>query len=228
MKQIEIKTLKGKIKIKTGLHIGAGNEKVEIGGMDNPIIRNPLTREPCIPGSSLKGKMRSLIEWQTGVLATTGGQVCSCGKADCIVCRVFGSANSSKKSENANDRGPTRLIIRDAVLTEKWKEDFKNGKAIVEEKAENSLNRITAEANPRPIERVVPGVEFDFEISYRVIDTGDGGKADRENFEKVVLRALSMLENDYLGGGGSRGNGQIEFTELKDEKGNEVTLPSLV
>lgn len=227
MKQIEIKKITGKIKVKTGLYIGAGNEKVEIGGMDNPIIRNPLNREPYIPGSSLKGKMRSLIEWESGILTTTGGKVCPCGKADCIVCRVFGSANNSNKAEGANDRGPTRLIVRDAVLTQKWKEDFKNGKAIVEEKFENSLNRITAEANPRPIERVVPGVEFDFEISYRVIDTGDGGKADRENFEKVVLKALRMLENDYLGGGGSRGNGQIEFIELKDEKGNDVTLPSL-
>lgn len=221
MKQIETKKISGKIVVKTGLHIGAGNEKVEIGGMDNPIIRNPLTHEPYIPGSSLKGKMRSIMEWKTGKLEKTGGKVCSCGLADCEICRVFGSANNS---DSANDRGPTRLIVRDAVLTDEWKEKFKSGLPLVEEKNENSLNRITAEANPRPIERVVPGVEFDFEISYRVIDTGDGGKMDRDYFESVVKESLKILQSDYLGGGGSRGNGQIEFADLKDENGNAITL----
>ncbi len=221
MKQIETKKISGKIVVKTGLHIGAGNEKVEIGGMDNPIIRNPLTHEPYIPGSSLKGKMRSIMEWKTGKLEKTGGKVCSCGLADCEICRVFGSANNS---DSANDRGPTRLIVRDAVLTDEWKEKFKSGLPLVEEKNENSLNRITAEANPRPIERVVPGVEFDFEISYRVIDTGDGGKMDRDYFESVVKESLKILQSDYLGGGGSRGNGQIEFADLKDENGKAITL----
>lgn len=221
MKQIETKKISGKIVVKTGLHIGAGNEKVEIGGMDNPIIRNPLTHEPYIPGSSLKGKMRSIMEWKTGKLEKTGGKVCSCGKAECEICRVFGSANNS---DSANDRGPTRLIVRDAVLTNEWKEKFKNGLSLVEEKNENSLNRITAEANPRPIERVVPGVEFDFEISYSVIDTGDNGEMDKRYFKEVVLESLKILENDYLGGGGSRGNGQIEFADLKDENGKAISL----
>lgn len=221
MKQIETKKISGKIVVKTGLHIGAGNEKVEIGGMDNPVIRNPLTHEPYIPGSSLKGKMRSIMEWKTGKLEKTGGKVCSCGSVDCEICRVFGSANNS---DSSNGRGPTRLIVRDAVLTDEWKEKFKNGLPLVEEKNENSLNRITAEANPRPIERVVPGVEFDFEISYRVIDTDDGGKMDRDYFESVVKESLKILQNDYLGGGGSRGNGQIEFAELKDENGKVITL----
>lgn len=222
MKQIALKTLTGKVLVKTGLHIGAGNDKVEIGGMDNPIIRNPLTYEPYIPGSSIKGKMRSIMEWKFDKLKDTGGKPCSCGKANCEICRVFGSTNM--KSEEAKDRGPTRLIVRDAVLTNEWKEKFKNGVAIVEEKNENSLNRITAEANPRPIERVVPGVEFDFEISYRVLDTGDGGDLDNKYFKDVVLESLKLLQNDYLGGGGSRGNGQIEFKDLKDENGNAVIL----
>lgn len=222
MKQIALKTLTGKVLVKTGLHIGAGNDKVEIGGMDNPIIRNPLTYEPYIPGSSIKGKMRSIVEWKFDKLKDTGGKPCSCGKANCEICRVFGSANM--KSEEAKDRGPTRLIVRDAVLTKEWKEKFKNGASIVEEKSENSLNRITAEANPRPIERVVSGVEFDFEISYRVLDTGDNGDLDNRYFKDVVLESLKLLQNDYLGGGGSRGNGQIEFKDLKDENGNAVTL----
>lgn len=221
MKQIETKKLSGKIIVKTGLHIGSGNEKVEIGGMDNPIIRNPLTHEPYIPGSSIKGKMRSIMEWNLGKLKETDGKVCSCGQADCKICRVFGSANNS---DNAKDRGPTRLIVRDAVLTSEWKDKFRKGLALVEEKNENSINRITAEANPRPIERVVPGVEFDFEVSYRVIDTGDAGNMDREYFESVVKESLRILQNDYLGGGGSRGNGHIEFKDLIDENSKPVNL----
>ena len=98
MKQIETKKITGKIKVVTGLHIGAGNDKVEIGGMDNPIIRNPLTQEPYIPGSSIKGKMRSLLEWHLNKLGTDG-KPCSCGNADCKICRVFGSANKSKDSD---------------------------------------------------------------------------------------------------------------------------------
>lgn len=228
MKQTTIKTIKGKILVKTGLHIGSGNEKVEIGGMDNPIIRNPLTREPYIPGSSIKGKMRSLVEWKLGKVLPGPderrkvGTPCNCGKADCPICRVFGSANNSKsKDENAELRGPTRLIVRDATLSKEFADDFKNGKAIVEEKNENAINRITAEAMPRPIERVVPGVTFDFEIAYRVIDTGDNGKTDEENFESVVKTGLKLLQEDYLGGGGSRGNGQIEFTQMKLFNGTE-------
>lgn len=222
MKQIDTKKLSGKIVVKTGLHIGAGNDKVEIGGMDNPIIRNPLTHEPYIPGSSIKGKMRSLMEWKFDKLKSTGGKVCSCGLPECKVCRVFGSANT--KSEEAKDRGPTRLIVRDAVLTKEWKEKFRNGNSIVEEKNENSINRITAKANPRFLERIVPGVEFDFEISYRVIDTGDNGETDKKYFKEVVLESLKLLQDDYLGGGGSRGNDQIEFKDLVDENNNPVNL----
>lgn len=228
MKQVGLKKITGVIVVKTGLHIGAGNDKVEIGGMDNPIIRNPLTREPYIPGSSIKGKMRSLMEWKLEKLDMTTkdpkkvGGPCACGKADCPICRVFGSANNSKNPDV--NKGPTRIIVRDAVLTKEWSEKFKQGKAVVEEKSENSLNRITAAANPRPIERVVTGVKFDFEIAYRVLDTGDAGKKDEDLFTSVVIEGLKVLQNDYLGGGGTRGNGQIAFEDLHDENGKEITL----
>lgn len=225
MKQITLKKITGKIRVKTGLHVGAGNEKVEIGGMDNPIIRNPLTREPYIPGSSIKGKMRSLMEWKLGKVLNYKGDPCKCGKADCEICRVFGSANNSDNKEtDENSRGPTRLIVRDAVLTEEWSKKFREGKPIVEEKSENSLNRITAVANPRPIERVILEVEFAFEIAYRVLDTGDNGATDTKFFDSVVKEGLKLLQEDYLGGGGSRGNGEIEFVDLKDEAGAEIKL----
>jgi len=229
MKLVDIKTLKGKIEVKTGLHIGAGNDSIEIGGMDNPIIKDPVTFEPYIPGSSIKGKMRSLMELLLvpEKIAKNEGKPCSCGRSDCPICRVFGAAIDRKRSsEETNGRGPTRLIVRDSRLSEESKKAFSN-KPLTEEKNENSLNRITAEANPRPLERVVPGVQFDFEIAYRVFDDGDGGKTDEKFFKDVVLAGLAVLQNDYLGGGGSRGNGRIEFKDLKDESGNPVTLPEL-
>ncbi|MDR2580746.1 MAG: type III-A CRISPR-associated RAMP protein Csm3 [Fibromonadaceae bacterium] len=201
MKQIATKTLKGTIKVLTGLHIGAGNDRVEIGGMDNPIIRNPLNKEPYVPGSSLKGKIRSLLEWNEGKI--TDGEPCKCGGADCLVCKIFGTANNSKDGDKT--RGPTRIIFRDAFLTDESREKFKTGK-IIEEKAENSINRITAKANPRPIERVVPGIEFDFEIVIRVLE------GDKENeLVDFIKNGLMLLQNDFLGGGGSRGSGKIEF-----------------
>jgi len=199
MKQVRII---GKILIKTGLHIGAGNDKVEIGGMDNPIIRNPLNREPYIPGSSLKGKMRSLLEWDLGKVQENG-EPCKCNKADCLVCKVFGTANNNQNGDKT--KGPTRIIVRDAFLTEEWKEKFKTGK-IIEEKNENSIDRRTARATPRPIERIVPGVEFDFEIVVKILENDI-----EEKLLDFVKKGLVLLQNDFLGGGGSRGSGKIEF-----------------
>ena len=219
MKQISTNKITGKIVVKTGLHIGAGNDEVHIGGVDMPIIRNPINGEPYIPGSSIKGKMRSLLEWNENKIITNNGNPCNCGKKDCKICRVFGTGNSDK---NDYDKGPTRIIVRDAFLSKDSVNEYY--KDIVEEKAENNINRITAKATPRFLERVVPGVEFDFEIAYRVIDTGDNGATDEKYFKEVVLEGLKLLQNDYLGGGGSRGNGQIEFKDLVDEKGNKIEL----
>ncbi len=225
-KNIKLKTLKilsGKIKIITGLHIGAGNDTLEIGGMDNPILKNPTTNDPYIPGSSIKGKMRSLMEWVEGKVLVYKGEVCSCGNVDCKICRVFGS--SATNPEKVLDRGPTRLIVRDAHLNDMVKEKYINENIpFIEEKHENTINRITAVPNQRSIERVVPGTLFDFNLSYRVIDMGDGGEMDEKYFKEVVLKSMAMLEKDYLGGGGSRGNGQIKFIDLVDENNNKIDI----
>ena len=213
MKQAETIVLAGKIRVETGLHVGGSTDSLEIGGMDNPIIRFPHTNEPYIPGSSLRGKMRSLSEWHFGRLDREG-KVHVCQESDCEICRVFGS------TKEAMDRGPTRLLVRDAVLTEVSREKFRSGIPVVEEKSENSINRITARANPRPIERVLPGIEVEFEMVYKVFDTGDGGELDRKYYREVVLGSLVLLEADYLGGGGSRGSGKISFRDLHDNSGN--------
>lgn len=233
MKLIEIKKITGKIRVQTGLHIGGGDTGMEIGGMDNPIIRNKVTNEPYIPGSSLKGKMRSLMEWDREKLSATGDvHTCQTHEEakDCPICRIFGISASSagKKEENKIKLGPTRLVVRDAHLSKEYSEKFRKGEILVEEKAENSINRITAVANPRPIERVVPGTEFDLEITYKIFDIEDDddkkGSKDRKNFETLLPRALKLLQDDFLGGGGSRGSGKIEFVELKDEQGNVIDI----
>lgn len=223
---VKIRTVRGTLVVKTGLHIGAGNDRIEIGGMDNPIIKDPSDGMPYIPGSSVKGKMRSLLELLYDKVARNEGRPCSCGRSDCPVCRVFGAAIDRKNDLEARKRGPTRLIVRDSRMSQASREKFKS--AVVEEKNENSLNRITAEANPRPIERVVPGVEFDFEIAYRIFDIeGDGGKTDESYFVKTVLAGMALLQRDYLGGGGSRGSGRIEFKDLVDDSGTSVPLPDM-
>lgn len=226
MEMVKMKKIKGTIKVETGLHIGAGSDTIEIGGMDNPIVRDPFTGEPYIPGSSLKGKIRSLVEWKENRVSkgNNNGGPCNCG--ECDVCRVFGvAAGGGKDEENAKNRGPTRLIVRDAVLSDVWKVRFRNGEPIVESKFENTIDRISGKAkHPRPLERVVPGVEFEFELSYRVLDVGSGPEQDEDNFKKIVQEGLALLEQDYLGGMGSRGSGRIRFVNLVDEEGNSIDL----
>ncbi|KYC48406.1 MAG: RAMP superfamily protein [Candidatus Methanofastidiosum methylothiophilum] len=233
-KLLKIKKITGKIKILTGLHIGAGSDKIEIGGMDNPILKDPVTGAPYIPGSSLKGKMRSLMEWKLNKVLENNGNPCKCGVCD--ICTVFGAPAVEKGKqdsiEKAIKRGPTRIILRDAHLTKEYQEKFNKGEILIEEKCENSLNRITAAATPRQLERVVPGVEFDFSLVFKVLEKNNTPqenttKSDEELFNEIVLPALAMLEQDYLGGGGSRGNGKVQFRGLTDEEGNAIQLPKV-
>jgi len=220
MKQTGTRKITGKIVVKSGLHIGASNDRVEIGGMDDPVIKNPLTREPYIPGSSIKGKMRALLEWYKNKVPASG-KPCECRKMDCPICRIFGVGN---KSGDPVSRGPTRLIIRDAELSKESRKASDDGSLILEDKTENGLNRVTAAATPRHIERVVPGVMFDFELLYRIFDIDD----EDEKYFKTVKDGLILLQNDYLGGGGSRGNGRIEFKDLVEFKDlNDTTGTSI-
>lgn len=208
MENLSLIKIKADIETVTGLHIGSGHENIEIGGLDLPIIKNPKNGLPYIPGSSLKGKMRFLTEWSHGKCGN--GNVCDCGESDCIVCRIFGTTANPKNEKEK--RGPTRLIVRDAELKEK--EVFDRDKHI-EVKWENTIDRTTGTAkNPRPLERVVPGIIFSSEIIYRVFNiNNDNGETDKKYFKKVI-EALQLLENDTLGGSGSRGCGQIAFRNI--------------
>lgn len=209
MKLKNYKILKGKIICLTGLHIGGSSEKIEIGGIDNPIIRDPITDLPYIPGSSIKGKMRALLEWKYGKVSTDG-EVHKCKQKDCFICKIFGSSAGEETMA-----GPTRLIVRDAYLTDESKEKLKKlkeekGLPYAEEKTENTINRISAKANPRHMERVPAGIEFNFEIVYRIFEDDENDKNDEESF-KYVEEAIELLQKDCLGGSGSRGYGKIKI-----------------
>lgn len=207
MKLSSIKNIKGQIKVMTGLHIGASKETIEIGGLDNPIIKDPLpeSNAPYIPGSSLKGKLRSLYEMKEGKY-TSKGNPCDC--AACEVCAVFGTSASKDRPEKL---GPTRIIVRDAHLSNYWRKRFEKGDLPMEIKYENSINRIKGVAeNPRPIERVPAGVEFDFSISFREFD-----EDSNKNYIDVLFKSMKLLELDALGGSGSRGCGQIRFINIE-------------
>lgn len=203
MDNLTIKKIQGKIYLKTGLHIGGGTEGIEIGGIDNPVIKDPKTGYPFIPGSSLKGKMRSLLELKMDQYNKEKGEPCSCGKCD--ICKVFG--NTNKNSEV----GITRAVFRDAFLSQESIDMLKQRNILATEaKTENTIDRIKGRAlHPRQSERVISGLSFDFEIAVRVF------KDDKEKeIIDLLKQGMNLLEQDALGGSGSRGYGKIQFQQL--------------
>jgi CRISPR-associated protein Csm3 len=201
--------LRGKIECVTGLHIGGSKEKLEIGGVDSPVIRNPQTRLPFIPGSSLKGKMRHLLEFALGRVDPTGEV-----SMDKDIVRIFGRPADDTK--NAPKTGPSRLVVRDCMpdkaTREMW-EKMDSELQYTEYKPENGINRLTSAANPRFVERVVAGSMFDLEMVYSVYHI-DAAEDTDENIDKDVdnlAMAMRLLEHNFLGKSGSRGYGQIRF-----------------
>lgn len=196
------RTLRGTLTCLSGLRIGGSKESIEIGGLENTIIRHPITDLPYIPGSSIKGKMRSLLEQRYGIVEDNGEPSRS---GTHIVCRVFGP------HKNVNHTlGPTRILVRDANLTDesrKWLEAANKDKGVfyAEVKTENLVNRKTGTAeHPRTLERVPADTKFDFEIAVRIFD-GD----NEIEILNLVKEGLNLLQQDYLGSSGSRGYGKI-------------------
>ena len=210
MKLKEYQVITGNLKIETGLHIGGSTDQIEIGGVDLPIIKHPVTGEPYIPGSSLKGKMRSQLERKYGKV-NEKGLPCGCGDKNCLVCIVFGPHMNPR-----HNLGPTRILVRDAFFHEttrkKYEELLKEkGTSYIEKKTENLVLRTTGTAkDPRSQERIPAGAEFDIEIVIQIFD-GD----DKDAIIKFVKEGLSEVQNTYLGGFGSRGSGKVSFNDLK-------------
>lgn len=215
------------IKLRTGLHIGGNTGNLDIGGVDNPIIRDAITAQPYIPGSSLRGKIRALLDRHLGKelnnsMSNVTIHMCK-NPTDyygCAVCQVFGVAPTSQ-----NMRGntmPTRLTIRDVFLEENSEKELEAADTdtnYTEIKTEVAIDRITSEANPRPNERVPAGAIFGPVALVHSLYTQHGTEHDNKledelNYFDTVLKGMELLEDDYLGGSGSRGSGQIEFENL--------------
>ncbi|MGD1823541.1 MAG: type III-A CRISPR-associated RAMP protein Csm3 [Pleomorphochaeta sp.] len=197
---MKIVKINGIIDILTGLHIGAGNAEVHIGGIDSAVIKNPIDGYPYIPGSSIKGKIRSLLELSYGICPD--GKPSSTENTDNIIPKVFGDTSKTNM---------TRIVFRDCFLSKSSIEKIKSKNILpTEEKSENSIDRLSGTAeSPRNIERVIPGLSFDFEMNIRIFDTDS--EAD---FKELITKGLYLLEQDTLGGSGSRGYGKVKFKDL--------------
>jgi CRISPR-associated protein Csm3 len=209
--------VEGVLVVKTGLHVGSQAAKMEIGSIDSPVIRDPLTRRPYIPGSSLKGKLRALVErsFQDPPIEfnRSGGSSIyrhECSDPLCPSCRLFGSTGLT----NADRNLPGRLAVRDLFLREESAQELERletGLLYTEWKFENALDRLTAAANPRQIERVPADSRFDFQLVYTL---EAAPQIAAEDLNRIFL-GLRLLEDDALGGHGSRGYGRVVFTDVK-------------
>jgi CRISPR-associated protein Csm3 len=219
--------LEGDLECQTGLHIGAGKGSLEIGGADNPVVKDAFGL-PYIPGSSLRGKLRSLLEQSSGMsvpaelvyLSKRKGQevrIHQSDRPDDEICLIFGR-NPGRLDRVSGDAiesavaTPARLTVYDAPLiaesiTPQMRENLDD--EITEVKSENAIDRITSQANPRTLERVPAGARFHFRM---ILDLLCG--EDRELVPRIV-ESLRLLEDDSLGGGGSRGSGRVRFSLLK-------------
>jgi CRISPR-associated protein Csm3 len=201
----------------TGMHIGGSETGIEIGGVDKTVIRDRLTNRPYIPGSSLRGKMRSLLEKYGGLKQNQRigqGYIHSCDRIDeyatCSVCQVFGVPGERDFSL------PTRLVVRDVLMTDESAAQLnateRTDLPFTEVKTEVSIDRVTSAANPRQMERVPAGVHFGpAEMVYSIYSgAGCDPRQDVARL-KTIVEGLQLLEDDYLGGLGSRGSGKVRL-----------------
>ena len=200
--------VEGRITLLTGLHIGGNNMGMEVGGVNATVIRNPVTGEPYIPGSSLKGKIRSLLDQREGRFAKLGS--IENGPDDApeqTLVRFFGNVKGS------GDNIPSKVLFRDCrmigadILLKKVKTfDL----PFTEVKTEVAIDRIKSSALPRSLERVPAGIEFNMSVVLNVWE-GLPHAIPEEDLLKLLFDGFQLLEKDYLGGKGSRGSGQVKI-----------------
>lgn len=204
-KLIEIVKISGVLTAESGLSIGGSKTGIGIDKEDNPVIKNPLTMEPYIPGSTIKGVMRSMFE-KYG-MAMGAKYPCNCGHSSCTVCKLFGAHMNTKSNS-----GSPRLLFRDCMLTD----EFKNYEMdeIIEQKTETMINRengMAQNGSLRTRERVAAGTKFNYSISILVYE-GD----NKNEIIKMVETGLRLIEATGLGGKVSAGYGKVNFG-LHDE-----------
>ena len=193
----------GTVTLKTGLHIGGTNAALNIGGPDKFVVRNPINNVPYIPGSSLKGKMRALVEIANG--ETNNGKPTN--NPYSRAGQLFGISGDTDSSR------PSRLIVRDAELDVNSTDFSNTDLPFTESKTEVSIDRVTAKANPRTFERVPAGAKFFLNMVLNVFESDN-----ESQLKKTLEQAIQLLQDDYLGGHGSRGYGQVQIDILKEEE----------
>lgn len=219
--------LAGDLHCDTGLHIGAGKGSLEIGGADNPVVKDAFGL-PYVPGSSLRGRIRSLLENALGLatpaelvyLSKRKGQevrIHQSDRPDDEICLLFGRnpgrmERMDGETIESRTASPARLTVYDAPLdpdsiTAQMRENLDD--EITEVKSENAIDRITSQANPRTLERVPAGARFRVRMVLDILCEEDKALAAR------LVEGLRLLEDDALGGGGSRGSGRVRFSGLK-------------
>lgn len=205
-------SIKALLVCKTGLRIGGTEASMSIVGAENPVIKD-AKGTPYIPGSSLKGKMRSLLEYKYNRVGDNGSP-CGCGQPiqTCPVCTLFGPHRNTN-----HQLGPTRIIVRDAFLSAKsikeWEKSREEGIEFTETKTETSIDRRTgmaARGSLRTQERVNAGTEFQLQMSVRIFE-GD----DEARIIGLLKEAIGMISKDTLGGAGTRGYGWVEIKDLE-------------
>ena len=213
-----IQTLTADLILESGLHIGAGDSEIHIGGIDNSVVKHPITGEPYIPGSSLKGKIRSLLEWKSGCvrenpLGKKEYEEASGASKEAVkhILQLFGISGDTADPEFQKTIGHTRLAFWDCPLdpgyAAKQRED---NLSWTEAKSENRINRISGTAeHPRQTERVPAGAVFKFRLSFKQF------AGDDASLRQTLLTGLKLLEWDSLGGSGSRGYGKVRFDNLE-------------
>ena len=186
----------GKLIVETGMHIGGSTANAAIGAVDSPVIKDARNNTPIIPGSSIKGKMRTLLAKEMNDAVVKPDDDCE------EIARLFGTA------KKGNVRA-SRLLFSDMGLTNEQELRAAGLQSLTEVKFENTINRATAVANPRQIERVIRGSVFDIDIIYNVEK-----EEEVEQDFKTLSEGFKLLQYDYLGGNGSRGYGKVSFREL--------------
>src|SRR5580698_8615683 len=219
--------LEGEMHCETGLHVGAGKGSLEIGGADNPVVKDAHGR-PYVPGSTLRGRIRALLEQSTGMavpselvfISKRKGQevrIHQSDRPDDEICILFGRSPGRMEKAgggdtDSNNATPARLSVFDAPLivesiTPQMRETLDD--ELTEVKSENAIDRITSQANPRTLERVPAGARFKVRLVLDLLCAEDATLA------ALLVQGLRLLEDDALGGGGSRGNGRVSFDNLK-------------
>lgn len=201
MSMTGIEAFSGTLKVLgSGLRIGGSKEVVGIGETDNPIIRHPVTNVPYIPGSSVKGKMRCLLEQRSeNYRPERSGGPCGCG--ECLICQLFGCGSTR------NLRSPTRLVFRDCQPTQETQAMWETAGVDVEVRTHVAIDRGTGAAlrgHLTTMERIPAHSEFSFAFSLRTFD-GD----DVQEYYRFLAEGFELLSKHYLGGSGSRGYGEV-------------------